>query len=387
MSAPCFWRVARQKHAQSPTSKPCKRKSVFDFSRKKTVKQDRRVSEQAPSASTPIMPNYTKQQSCINVSTNAKPKECLSTTPSISDSSANSEHTDSEATWPVALNWEPNTEPTTISSSTPPISTETEQQQLAMTRKRIPVSEMNEPEIYELPAPTEARFYVDQCFTTLEFDENGDPYFRISAGKINISSLPPKVQNAAYGHVLSKLEATDISKRHWADFDMKVLHHDHLHRSRLVFTRKAIRDLGLQYKASAMRSYRYQMSPWQSSDLRDKQMIADHKHLANAKRFFKMRREHEREERGILQLLDRCDQILHGGPSSGPADRRHVVAKAPRWKEGKKGWKGLQPDDVCLKSVGPRRGEYDDKVSRKARAKTVLKGVLDRAADIMAPRL
>ena len=93
-----------------------------------------------------------------------------------------------------------------------------------------------------------------------------------------------------------------------------------------------------------------------------------------------MRVARERDERGIMQLLDRCERILELDPDfeSVPWRARSPSLPRKRWKEGGRGWSGLDPDDLVSRIA--RRTDAERSEDR-AKAKAVLKKAFSRAAN------
>ena len=283
-----------------------------------------------------------RNQSCLDLSAETEPKDCIAITPISELSNTKSEDPNSECTKQFASDSEPDTDLAAILSSILSISTSSVQGHLAMfhTAPKSPTSAVHRAFIYEFPAPTEAHFCVYKRRTFLKFDKLGEPYFRILEGPVDVSSLPPKEQNGAYGNLLTDIIATDALEGGSAACTQEILRHYRLRFSRLAYTRSTIRTLGLRHRKSAKRSYDSRMSPWRDGLLRN--WPTD----VSAPRTFKMRAEQEREERGITQLLDRCEGILNHDPAFSPVDWRLAPSKTPRWKEGRRGWRGLCVDDV-----------------------------------------
>ena len=371
------WCLAWQDYARSLPIKRCKWNFIPEISWKKRGPKRERSGD--PLASTAAMLDVLRNQSCLDLSAETEPEECTAIT-TISDlSNAGSDDPDSEGTKQFASDSEPDTDLSAILSSILSISTASVQGHLTIsdTAPKRPTSAVHRGLIYELPAPTEAHFCVYKRRTFLKFDKLGEPYFRIFEGPVDVSSLPPKEQNKVYENLLTSIVASEAPRSDLAGCTEKVLQHYHLHFSRLAYTRSTIRTLGLQHRTSAERSYEYKMSPWRDGLLRNWQTVV------SAPRAFKMRAEQEREERGIMRLLDRCEEILKHDPGFRPVDWRPTPRKTRRWKDGRRGWRGLCADDVGLGIEGTARGGHDGrvrvvKVLKEAVCRVVSKKVGDR---------
>lgn len=387
MFAPPSWGLARQEHARSPPIRHCKWRFLPAFSWKKSAKQSSRQSKPQQNAisspSRAVLFDLSKNQSCVDLSANAQPNECIGMAASLNNSSdVDPDNSDSENAEQVLSDSEPETNPPTSSSSNPSTSTAPQHGQLGMpnTTPRTSISTTYKERIHDLPNPTEAHLCVYRRMKTLEYDEHGEPFFRITRGAINISSLPPKEQNAAYNDVLAKIVPTKafgsgsaVVPGFWG-----VLEQYSLHLACLAFTRSSIRDLTLQHRASGQLSYRYSMSPWGSGILRDTKKETATAHHVIASSAFKARAAQERDERGIMRLLDRCEGILKHDPKFKPVPWR---AQSPpplrkRWKAGRAGWMGLGPDDVVLQIA--RKADDERSVEQ---AKAALKKAFSRAAN------
>lgn len=313
-----------------------------------------------------------KNQSCVEFSAETEPEECTATTPIGDLMNADTDDPNSECTKQFASDSEPDTDLSAILSSILSISTVPVQGHLAIfdTAPKTPTSAVHRGIIYELPAPTEARFCVYKRSTFLKFDKLGEPYFRIFEGPVDVASLPPKEQNEAYENLLTSFIATDAPETDSVGCTEEVLQHYHLHLSRLAYTRSTIRALGLQHRISAKRSYDSKMSPWRHGLLRSSQTDI------SASRTFKMRAEQEREERGIMSLLDRCEEILKHDPGVRPVHWRLPPSKTMRWNNEKRGWRGLCSDDVGSGVEVTGRGGHDGRVRVvKVLKETVYKAV------------
>lgn len=319
----------------------------------------------------------------------AQPNECVAIVPTLScTSESDSDNSDSETTEQILFDSEPETDPPTAPSSTPSISTAPERGQLAManTTVRTPISTMYKECIHELPTPTEAPLSVYRSTRYLEYNKHGEPYFKISKGAISISNLPPEEQNAAYNHIFAKVLPTNAFANglmRVPDVCAGVVEHYGLHLSRLRFTRITIRHLALQHRTSAKLSYNSTMPPWRSAALRDKEKGVANAHLIAASSAFNKRAAQERDERGAIHLLDRCEQILKHDPGSRPADRRPATTETEttRWREGRRGWMGLQPDDVDWRIVGAGRNGDGGESGTAGKAKAALKKAFTKAAN------
>ena len=325
--------LAWQEYARSLPIKRCKWNFITEISWKK--RGPKRESSGDLLASTAAMLDVLRNQSCLDLSAETEPEECTAIIPISDLSNTKSNDRNSERTKQFASD----TDLAAILSS---ISTASVQGHLAIshTAPKSPTSAIHRRFIYEFPAPTEAHFCVYKRRTFLKFDKLGEPYFRILEGPVDVSSLPPKEQNGAYGNLLTGIIANDALEGGSAACTQEILQHYRLHLSRLAYTRSTIRTLGLRHRTSAKRSYDSRMSPWCDGLLRNWQTAV------SAPRTFKMRAEQEREERGIAQLLDRCEGILNHDPAFSPVDWRLAPSKTPRWKEGRRGWRGLCVDDV-----------------------------------------
>ena len=307
-----------------------------------------------------------RNQSCVEFSAETEPEECTATTKIGDLMNADTDDPNSECTKQFVSDSEPDTDLSAILSSVPV------QRHLAIfdTAPETPTSAVHRGIIYELPAPTEARFCVYKRRAFLKFDKLGEPYFRILEGPVDIASLPPKEQNEAYENLLTSVIATDAPETDSVGCTEEVLQHYHLHLSRLAYTRSTIRTLGLQHRMSAKRSYDSKMSPWHDGLLRSSQTDI------SASRTFKMRAEQEREERGIIRLLDRCEEILKHDPGFRPVHWRLPPSKTMRWNNEKRGWRGLCSDDVGSGVEGTGRGGHDGRVRVvKVLKETVYKAV------------
>ena len=388
MFAPPSWGLARQEHARSPTIRHCKRNFMSSFSCKKSAKRIRGASNQeqsrVPSTSTPFVLDLSRNQSCVDLSVDAQSNEKITTAQSISNSSAQDpDPSDNDFTEQVTPHSEPQPDHSATSSTILSIGTAPGRGQLVLSKRApgAPISAMYRERIHTLPEPTEDPFCVHRKIRTLRLDKHGEPYFKISKGYINISSLPPKEQNAAYDHALTKaLAPINTPKRDRASLQRNcaenVLEHYRLHLFRFAFTRRAILDLGLQHRTSARLSYSCSMSSWGSGILQD-QSTKPH---ITAPDSFQKRAVQERDERGTMQLLDRCDRfLLKQDPHFGPVNRRPAPKKTVRWKEGRKGWTGLGIDDMELQIARHGRKEEDESAAQTAKA--TLKEAFTRAAD------
>lgn len=387
MFAPPSWGLARQEHARSPTIQHCKRSFLSSFSCKKSANQSRGASNQEQShvlsTNMPFVLDISRNQSCVDLSVDAQPNENITTTQSISNSSARDpDPSDNDSTKQITPHSEPQPDHSATYSTILSISTAPEHGQIVLSKRTpgAPISAMYKERIHTLPEPTEDPFCVHRKTRTLGLDKHGEPYFKINKGYINISSLPPKEQNAAYDHALTKaLPPNDTPKRDRASLQRNcaenVLEHYCLHLSRLAFTRRAIGDLALQHRTSARLSYRCSMSSWGSGILQD-QSTKPH---ITAPDSFQKRAVQERDEHGIMQLLDRCEQfLLIQDPHFRPVDRRPTPKETVRWKEGRKGWVGLGIADMELQIA--RHGRKEDE-SAAQMAKARLKEAFTRAAN------
>ena len=296
-----------------------------------------------------------RNHSCVNLPAETEPEsepEDCTAIPTISDLS-NTDLDDSEPDTDLSAS---------LSSilSILSISPAPEQRHLAMsdTAPKTPTTAVYRAFIYALPAPTDAHFCIYKQRTFLKFDKLGEPYFRIFEGAVDIASLPPKEQNESYGNLLTSIVATtDAPENRLAGCTEEVLKHYYLHLSRLASTRNTIRTLGLQHRTSAKRSYDSKLSPWCHGLLRNWQMGAASVNRVSAPRAFKLRAEQEREERGIMLLLDRCEEVLKYVTGFRPVDWRPATSKKMRWRDGRRGWRGL-----CMDDVGTANGGDDGEV-------------------------
>ena len=88
----------------------------------------------------------------------------------------------------------------------------------------------------------------------------------------------------------------------------------------------------------------------------------------------------ECEERGILALLDRCERFLRElDPRFKAVGWQPVTKKKTRWKEGRRGWIGLDFDDEELLQ-GDRQGREGNDEGGAVMDKKALKEALQRAA-------
>ena len=244
-----------------------------------------------------------------------------------------------------------------------------------VTRTAIPrlrVFKKYEERIHKSRAPAATPFCVFRRTKTLEVTKRGRKYFKVIEGIVPISSLPYFEQNAAYEHALTQKLSTSASENNFAggpDFCAdNILPHYHLHLSRLAAIRMLIRELTVRHRRSAKMDYNYIMLPltWRPNVNRK-----DEIRTVNANRFkisdtFESRVRLEREERGVVALLQRCEERLKDEPGFRPREWPPAASgKGKRWEEGRRGWTGSSADDAVTE------GEDDERPIEKAEALTI----------------
>ena len=388
MFAPPSWGLARQEHARSPTIRHCKWDFISSFSCQTSIKRCHGGSKQerndVPSTSTAVVLDLSRNKSCIDLSRDAQPSECSATGLTLSASSEiDSESSDREDIEQVTSNLEPDKGPSNTSLPASTTSVVLEQGQLA--RAKIspgrPTSAISTACILKLPPPKEAPLCVYRKGKTLEFDKHGEPYFKISKGPINISSLPSEEQKAAYSHALTKAVPTSALESGPSGIHAEeILGHCRLHLTRLAFARGTIQDLALEHRTSGKLLHHHTMSSWSSGALWGKEKAAANTHLATASSASRKRVVEKGEERGITVLLDRCEGILKLDPKFESVPwRSQSPLPRKRWKNEERGWMGLQSDDTIAQIAGAGRKMDEENSAQKAKA--AFKEAFTRAAN------
>ena len=385
MYAPPCWGLARQEHARSPPITHCNWTFLPAFWWKKSAKQSSRQSKSQQNAllspSRAGLLDLKKNQFCVDFSVDAQPNEATGMAPKLKNSSdVGSDNSDSENAEKVASDSKSETNPPISSSSTPLTSPAPEHGQLDMpnTIPRTSISSMYKEPNHDLPGPTEAHLCVYRRMKTLEYDEHGEPYFRITRGAINISSLPPEEQNAAYYDMITETVSIRAFGSGSADVpgprNRGGLEQYGLHLTRLSSTKSSIRDLTLQNRTDGNLPCRYSMTPWDRGVLRDEKKGAATAHHKVASSAFSKRAV---DERSITRLLDCCEGSLKHDSKFNPVPWRAHSSSLPRkrCKEERGGRMGVGPDDFDWQIA--RKG--DDALSAE-QAETELKRAFSRAA-------
>ena len=376
MFAPPSWGLARQEHARSPTIRHCEWDFLSSFSCQTSIKRCRGETKQerndVPSTSAAVVLDLSRNKSCIDLSRDTQPS-----------SGFDSNSSDREDIGQVTSNLEPDKGRPNSSSPASTISVVLEQGQLI--RAKIspgrPVSAISTACILKLPPPKEAPLCVYRKSKTIEFDKHGEPYFKVSKGPINISSLPSEEQDAAYRHALTKTVPTSPLEIGPSGVHAEeTLEHCRLHVSRLAFARGTIQDLALEHRTSGKLFHHHTMSSCSSGTLWGKEKAAANTYLATVSSASRKRVVKECEERGTMVLLDRYERIWKLDPqfesvlwpSQSPLSRK-------RRNDEERSWIGLQPENTIAQIAGAGRKMDEENSAQKAKA--AFKEAFTRAAN------